>query len=277
MNDRITDLLDEVADDTGRPVGFSTADVVRGGQARRRRRFAAAGTLAAVVTAGVVATLVVTGPGEAGERPGGFATDPTPSVAPSGDPTAASSGSPASPAPTSTPTEPLGGQDALVDGRCRALAEPPLGEWRLDAQATVGGGSTATFVSPQGDRWRQCDLGGEATVPGVSPARPLDRAAPSLDNAPYESAVGSATLCPKDGPAGCTRRLFTAALPLREGVASVEVETPSGRVVEPDPGTGTYVVRFVEDTDDPMPVLTATLRDADGTVLLRYDMNGLMR
>jgi hypothetical protein len=271
MNDRLPDLLDEVADDRDRPLGFTTADVVRGGRARQRRRVAAVGGLAAVVAAGLVTTLAVTGPGDAGERPGGFATDPTPSVVPSAGVTTASS------EPTVQPAEQLSGQDAVVDSRCRALATPPLGDWRLDAQVTVGGGSTATFVSPEGDRWRVCDLGGGARVEGVSPVRPLDRAAPTLDNAPYESALDSATLCPKDAFAGCTRRLFEATLPLREGVASIEIETPSGRVVEPALGTGTYVVRFVEDTDDPMPVLTATLRDAEGTVLLAYDMNGLMR
>ncbi|MDO9455834.1 hypothetical protein [Nocardioides sp.] len=262
MNDRITDLLDDVADDTGRPLGFSVADVAARGRAlRRRRTTAGAVALVAAAAAVAVAVAVVVPDERAAEQP----------LAP---PTTATDSAGQTPTAPTTPPEPTG-QDAVVLAGC-VTVDATLDGWLLDAQVTDAEGSTATFVSAQGDRWRTCTLG----FPGeeVTAPEPLDTGPLDEDEVVRQSGVDFGLLCPKEAPASCTRRLYDVELPLPEGVASIEVETPGGDRVDAVTGTSTYVVRFAESgVTTSVPPVVATLRDSSDGVLFRYDYNELLR
>lgn len=257
MNDRITDLLDELADDGGRPLGFTVTEVTaRGRVVRRRRRVLTAAAPLTLAAAGVALALVVAdGPTGTGTGTTPYATD--------------------RPSPSSDPSRaPVTAQDTEVRNRCLAV-EPAIADWSLDAQLTDAEGSTATFVSDDRARWRTCTLG----APGdeVGPAWPLDTA-PVPDPWPVPDAgIAFSDLCPKEAPA-CSDRLFQGAYPLREGVADVEVETPRGARSSVDLGVATYVVRFREPgTGSSVPPVVATLRDAGGGLVTVYDYNELLR
>ncbi len=259
MTDRLTDLLEEVADDGGRRLPFTSADVVRRGRAAKRRR----DTLVAVpVAVAAAATVVAVSWGGGGE--------PAP-VSP-GPATASGAPSPTSD-PTREPDRELTGQDALAVARCEHLGN--LDGYHLDAQVTDEEGLTATFVSDDGTRWRVCTAGG-ASVDGVTPAWPLDRG-PISDDIAFDGSIEYATRCAKDVEA-CSGTLYTGAFPLREDVDSVRIRTPQGRDIAAARGAATYIVRFSEpDVDDPLPPVVASLRDVDGRLLYRYDYNDLMR
>ncbi|WP_148614595.1 hypothetical protein [Nocardioides rubriscoriae] len=274
-NDRITDLLDELGDDTGRPLGFTATDITARGRAvRRRRRTAAGAVAAALATAAAVALLVVT--------PGGSYDD----VAPAGrDPLVTDPVTPDPPSPTYVPptpgvgwtgdNTPMTAQDAAITSLCQGV-EPALQGWRFDAQLTDDRGTTATFVSDDHTQWRTCTLG--APVNEVSDARPLDTSPPPDPWETPDPGIGFASLCPKDVAPACDRRLYAATFPLRSGVADVSVRTPRGAQAAVAVGVATYVVRFVEaGVASATPPVVATLRDASGSVVLTYDYNELLR
>lgn len=268
MDDRITDLLDEVSDDGARPLGFDVGDLTARGRAvrRRRRRRTVAAAVPLAIAAGV-AVAVMVGDGSAGTGVTPYATDRT-----TASPTSTPSGT-ASPGWTGRNT-PMSAQDAEVMARCLEV-EPAMEGWRFDARLTDRRGSTATFVSDDHTQWRTCTLG----APGdqVSPARPLDTS-PVPDPWPTPDAgIAFSDLCAKDGPA-CSDRLYAGTFPLREGVAGVEVETPQGSPAPVALGVATYVVRFREPgTATSVPPVVATLRAADGEVVTTYDYNELLR
>lgn len=265
-DETLTRLLDELADDHGGPLSFTAADLARQGRSVRRRRSAVAGGGATLALA--AALVVVLGAGSGSPA--------TQVVDPGGEPTSA----PSAPEPSSQDGSPSA-RDLAVARACTAL-EPALAGWSLDSRVSDRYGTTAAFVSPDGARWRVCSLeadGGRAPAgPGVSESWPLDTT-PVPDPWPQpDSGIAYADECPKDGPATCSAVLYAGAFPLREGIASVHVETPGGRVVVARTGTSTYVVRFTEArVADPLPPVVATLRDADGEQVVRYDYNALLR
>lgn len=257
MTDRLTDLLDELADDGARPLGFTAADLAaRGGVVRRRRRVATVvSVVAAAAAVAVVWSVATDDESHRAERAVDVATE-----APS---------DPASVAPTPS------AEDLRVAARCTEV-DPSLSGWTLDAQLTDEEGTTATFVSADETRWRTCTLGAPADE--VSRPWPLSTAWDSPDTIIAGGGVSFAELCPKDSPPDCSRRLYDTVQPLWDGVASVEVTTPQGSTVEAVTGRSTYVVRFVEPgVPESLPGIEATLRDADGAVVLAYDFNELMR
>lgn len=283
MNDRLSDLLEEVADDGGRPLGFTVADVAARGHAVRRRRTAwgaagAAGAVAAVTVAALAWSAVPDGPRADQAPPAGSVTVAPDTTQPSPDP--APTGAPAYVPPTpgvgwTGPNTPMTAQDATVMSRCQEV-EPALQGWRFDAQVTDARGTTATFVSDDHTEWRACTLG--TPVDAVSDAWPLDtRPVPDPWDVP-DSGVELASTCPKEADPGCDERLYTATFPLRAGVADVSVETPRGVVADVSLGVATYVVRFVESAvPSSVPPVVATLRDASGATILTYDYNAALR
>lgn len=265
MDDRMTDLLTEAADDGDRPLRFTPADLTGRGRRLRRRRaglVAAGGAVAATAAAAVALSL--TG-GSGGPR----AVDPADPVAPTSETSTDTSGAPA--------LEPTG-EDAQVLDQCRR-AGPDLAGWVLDAQVSDDYGTTATLVSSDGASWRECSLVAPGVRGGdrVSESWPLDTTAiPDPWEVP-DSGIEYADECPKEATT-CSAVLYDGVFPLRDGVTSISVETPQGDRIDAATGTVTYVVRFAEErVPEPLPAVVATLRDADGDVVIRYDYNDLMR
>lgn len=267
---RLHELLADAAHDDGRPLPFTAAELTRRGRRARRRRTAtvAGGALLAVaaVTGGAVALT--------GGRPGtdghGQVADPVPTSAPR-----------VGPAPTTYPDA------AGVTRQCDAVGDrtsPHLAAdgWSVDAEASDARGTIATFVSPDATQWATCTLygggTGSLTAPGPLPTTPVPqswRGNPPERDGGVEFGPGCAD--PKDHP--CSTRDYSVDGPLRPGTSQVRLTSPSGEqpVVR---GQHTYVARFVEQEPadgSGTPPMLVTLLAADGSTIIRYDLNGAMR
>jgi hypothetical protein len=306
MNDRITDLLDQAADDGGTPLGFSGAGIVRRAQGRRRRRYgvAAAGLTAAAVSGVFLVGQLVASPGSVGDGPSTGPLGPGPRIARSTPPSPS-----ASPRLTSV-------EQSVVD-RCantrlpRGQGRPGtafthvvgaghsgsrtpasragyLRHWTLDAHVEDAQGVTATFVNPARTRWASCELvsGGtdsndEVTDRGPVVHGPVPQSWYGPDGFRHQATGPEwAQVCEPGNAKICPRELYAGAFALYDGVQAIRVEAPDGTVLHPVLGTYTYVFRHTElrvaahrapDDSQPLPSMPVTLLDGRGHPIIRYD------
>lgn len=280
MTDHIRDLLDDLAEDGDRPLGFTPADLSRRGAAARRRRTSvyAAGGVAAAVVATLGATQLL-GAGNGSEGNGLAPADRSSTTTTVADP------------------EPrLTLEQLAIVKRCSKAHQEQvpdrvdLSTWTLDAHLSDAQGTTATFVSADERSYAVCDLfdrGIEGEADRLSLGRPLPqgpvpdtwRGSESFRHTPT---TNWSQVCGGGEGKVCAKEIFYGGFALFDQVASVSVEAPDGRLVTPSLGEHTYVLRHVENRVDanrpptdmqPLPSMPVTYLAADGSRIVRFDYN----
>lgn len=284
MTDHIRDLLDDLADDGDRPLGFTPGEIARRGGAARRRRtsvYAAAGVSVALVATIGATQVLGTGGGSEGNGPAPAdrsstttVADPEPSLTPEQQaivkrcskanqeaedyrvaPPPPADGS----ADDSKSVDPgSAGSEVIVDDPAKIPDRVDLSTWTLDAHLSDAQGTTATFVSADERSYAVCDLfdqGIEGEVDRLSLGRPLPQGpVPDTwhgsESFRHTPTTNWSQVCGGGEGKVCAKEIFYGGFVLFDQVASVRVEAPDGRLVTPPLGEHTYVLRHVENRVD---------------------------
>lgn len=273
MNDRIEDLLELAADDEGRPLPFTTAELTARGRAASRRRLGVTSLAAVGVAAAVVTAVSLTGlltPGSADESapssPPSLIKDPTrDTTSMSDDGILNRCRSVAAQVRTAQ-----NGKDQLRGDAGGAIltqgTTPDVSTWTLDARVTDVGGTTATLVAPDASAYLVCSLtaGTEAeTQPDVRTrgvtalsggiSLKHDLLVRQLDT---ERTLEWNPICVKPGDEEpCPSRVVRGAFERYDGVRRIEVTTADGQPVKVTLGKNTWLVRHIQawDTEGKTP------------------------
>ncbi|WP_340540526.1 hypothetical protein [Nocardioides sp. GXZ039] len=246
MNDRIPDLLDLAADDEGRPLGFTPADLsARGRRARRRRTALIGGGVAAAVVAASVGTTLLVQNDHDGPGPDHS------SVAPAETPTGATDPDP-TPPPTSPSAELPPQEQAIVD-QCLDLLPAAdareAADWSLDAYLTDQAGFTATLVAGDATKYVRCQVSKGPVADGLNEAIVIKfrGKTPVQAQLPWFNTLEWAQWCSPGEGAVCSEELFYGAGQLWGDSTKVVADGPDGTNVNAEVGEHTWVIRHREE------------------------------
>lgn len=303
MTDHIRDLLDDLADDNDRPLGFTPGEIVRRGGAARRRRtsvYAAAGVSVALVATIGASQLLGNGGGSGGSGPAPAdqssktaVAEPEPSLTPRQQAIVKRCSKAHQEADDysvggSTPDPGTPGSGVIVDDPAKIPDRIDLSTWTLDAHLSDAQGTTATFVSADERRYAVCDLF-DRGIEGLTDKLSLGRALPrgpvpgtwhGSESFRHTPTTSWSQVCNRSEGKVCAKEIFYGGFALFDQVASVRVEAPDGRRVNPPLGEHTYVLRHVENRVDanrpasdmqPLPSMPVTYLAADGSRIVRFD------